>query len=112
MDAYSIYHWDERVDKSRCFDFGDFLDAKDIEDNLGIDVVIIPYIWDDIRMRDHDDNNGIWAETMKITRSKVSDKALQLSNSSNHPSATLICRASYTKWNFVPARTLRSFTTT
>jgi len=41
MDEYSIYHRDERVDKSRCFDFGDFLTAKDIEDNLGIDVGII-----------------------------------------------------------------------
>ena len=48
MDAYPIYHWDERVDKSRSFDFGDFLIAKDIEDNLGIDVGIIPYFWGDI----------------------------------------------------------------
>jgi len=23
-DAFSIYSWDERVEKSRCFDFGDF----------------------------------------------------------------------------------------
>ena len=59
MDEYSIYHWDERVDKSRCFDFGGFLIAKDIDDNLGMDVGIIPFFWGDIRMRDHDDNNGI-----------------------------------------------------
>ena len=74
-DKYSIYHWDGRVDKSRCFDFGDFLTAKDIEDNLGIDVGIIPYFWGDIRMRDHDDNNIIWAETIRITRKLVFDEA-------------------------------------
>jgi hypothetical protein len=34
MDEYYIYHWDERIDKSRCFDFGDFLTAKDIENNM------------------------------------------------------------------------------
>ena len=28
MDENFIYYWDERVDKSRCFDFGDFLTAK------------------------------------------------------------------------------------
>jgi hypothetical protein len=88
MDKCYIYRWDERVDKSRCFDFGDFLTAKDIEDNLGIDVRIIPYFWGDIRMRDHDDINGIWAETIRIMRSKVSDEVLQRPNSSNHPSAT------------------------
>ena len=41
MDAHYIYHWDQRVDKSRSFDFGDFLRSGDIEDNLGIDVGII-----------------------------------------------------------------------
>ena len=69
-------------------DFGDFLAAKDIDDNLSSDVGIIPYFCGDIRMRDHDDINGIWAETIKIMRSKVSDEALQLPKSSNHPSAT------------------------
>jgi hypothetical protein len=59
---YRIYHWDERADKSRCFDFGDFLGSSDIEDNLGIDIGIIPYFWGDIRMRDHADTGGIWAE--------------------------------------------------
>ena len=29
-DEYYNYHWDERVNKCRCFDFGDFLSAKDI----------------------------------------------------------------------------------
>ena len=41
MYEYSIYH---RGDKYRCFDFGGFLTAKDIENNLDIDVAIIPFI--------------------------------------------------------------------
>ena len=92
MDKCYIYHWDERVDKSRCFDFGDFLTAKDIEDNLGIDVGIVPCFWGDIRMRDPNDTNGLWAEAVRIMRSKVSDEALRLSDSSRRSgvSANLI----------------------
>lgn len=59
MDEFSIYSWDERADKSRCFDFGDFLNVRDIENNLGTDTEIIPCFWGDIRMRDHEDINGI-----------------------------------------------------
>ena len=61
MDEYSTYHWNERLEESRCFSFGDFLTAEDIEDNLDIDVGIIPYFWGDIRMRYHDNSNGILA---------------------------------------------------
>ena len=76
MDEYSIYHWGERVDKSRCFNFGDFLAVRDIEDSLGTDVRIIPYFWGNIRIRDHADNNGIWAETARIMRGRNDDKDL------------------------------------
>jgi hypothetical protein len=38
-------------------------------------------------MRDHDDNNGIWAETVRIMKSKVSDEALQLPDSTGHQGA-------------------------
>jgi hypothetical protein len=75
VDEFYIYYWADRVEKSRCFDFGDFLTARDIANNLGTDVGIIPCFWDNIRMRDHDDNNGIWAETIRIMRSKISDEA-------------------------------------
>jgi hypothetical protein len=54
---FSISFWDERVEKSRCFNFGDFLTATNIENNLGTDVEFIPCFWGDIRMRDHDDSN-------------------------------------------------------
>ena len=49
-DEFSIYSWNERVGKSRCFDFGEFLTAIDIENNLGTDVEIIPCFWGDIRI--------------------------------------------------------------
>jgi hypothetical protein len=59
MDEHFIYHWDEPIDKSRCFDFSEFLGSCDIENNLGIDVGTILYFSGDISMRDHADNNGI-----------------------------------------------------
>ena len=62
-----------------------FLIAIDIENNVGTDVENIPCFWGDIRMRNHDDINGIWAETIRILRSEVSDDALQLLNSYGHP---------------------------
>jgi len=86
---FSIYSWDERVEKSRCFDFGDIFTAIDIENNLDTDVEIIPCFWGDIRMqRNHDDIDGIWAEAIRIMRSRVFDEALQLPNSSGHLNST------------------------
>jgi len=58
-DELYIYSWDDRVEKSLCFGFGDLQITREIENNLGTDVGIIPCFWGDIRMRDHDDNNGI-----------------------------------------------------
>ena len=55
-----------------------FLQARDFENNLGTDVGIIPCFWGDICMKDHEDNNGIWAETVRTMRSKVFYEALQL----------------------------------
>ena len=39
-------------------------------------------------MRDYDDNNDIWAETIRIMRSRVSEVTLQLPNLYGHPNAT------------------------
>ena len=52
------------------------------------DIGIVPCFWGDIRMRDHDDSNGIWAETGRIMRRKVSDEALQLPDSTGHLGVT------------------------
>ena len=73
---------------ARFFDFGDFLIARDIENNLGTDVGIIPCFWGDIRMRVHDASNGICAETIRIMKSKFSYETLQLPDSIGHPSVT------------------------
>ena len=85
---FFIYSWDDRVEKSRCCDFGDFLIARDMENNLGTEFGIVPCFWCDIRMRDHDDINGIWAEAIRIMRCRVFDEALQPPNSSRHPNVT------------------------
>jgi hypothetical protein len=87
-DEFYIYSWDDRVEKSRCFDFGDFLTSTDIENNLGTDVEIIPCFGGGIRMRVHDDNNGIWAETVRIMKSRAFDEVLQLPNSYGQSNAT------------------------
>ena len=39
-------------------------------------------------MRVHDDNNGIWAETVRIMKSRAFDEVLQLPNSSGQSNAT------------------------
>ena len=57
-----------------------FLLRETLRTILGTDVEIIPCFWGAIRMRNHDDNNGIWAEIIRIMKSKVSDEALQLPN--------------------------------
>ena len=59
-------------------DFGDPVSGKDVEDNLGIGTGIIPVFWGDMPMRDHFDNNGVWAETTRLLRAKVSDRDLQI----------------------------------
>jgi hypothetical protein len=37
-----------------------------IDENLGIDVDIVPNVMDNSPMRDFSDNNGIWSKTVKI----------------------------------------------
>ena len=95
INGCSIYYWDERVSKSRYFDFGDFLGVRDVDDILGTDVGIIPNVWGDIRMRDHADNNGIWPETLRIMRGRGVDKDLQIPGPSFRSSATPSCRKGY-----------------
>ncbi len=51
------------MNKSYCLNFGDFVSPKEVEDNLGIDIGTVPMFWDDMRLRDHIDNNSILAET-------------------------------------------------
>ena len=56
---FSIYHWDNCNDKSKCFDYGDFVFAREIEDTIGVDFGIVPTLMDEIPMRDYGDSNNI-----------------------------------------------------
>ncbi len=60
FDSFGIYHWDDFIDKSKCFDYGDFVTEREIEDNIGEDVGIVPTLMDNIPKRDYSDNNKIW----------------------------------------------------
>jgi hypothetical protein len=64
------------MDKSKCFDYGDIVTAREIEDNIGADDDIVPTLMDNISMRDCRDNNKIWTEVVKILRSKNFDRDL------------------------------------
>ena len=50
FDNFGIYHWDDFMDKSKCFDCGDFVTAREIEDNISADVGIVPTLMDNIPM--------------------------------------------------------------
>ncbi len=51
FDNFGIYHWDDFIDKSRCFDYGDFVTTREIEDSIGAYAVIVPTLMDNIHMR-------------------------------------------------------------
>jgi len=61
FDELSIYHGDDFNDKSKCFNYGELITSREIEDNLSTDVGIIPTLMDNILMRDNCASNGIWA---------------------------------------------------
>ena len=78
FDEFSIYHWDDFNDKTKCFDYGELITSRETEDNVGIDVGIIPTLMKNLPIRDHYDNNSVWAETSKILRSQIFDCDLQI----------------------------------
>jgi len=78
FDIFHIYHYDDFNDKSKCFNYGDFFSARKIEDNIGVDVGIVPTLMDNIPMRDYSDSNKVWTELVKILRSKIFDRDLQI----------------------------------
>jgi len=79
FDTFSIYHWGNFSDKSKCCDYGDFVFAREIEDTIiGGDAGILPILMDNIPMRDNGDSNKVWTELVKIMRSKIFDRDLQI----------------------------------
>ena len=77
FDNFGIYHWVDFMGKSKCFDYGDFYTAREIEDNIGADARIVPTLMDNIPMRDYGDKK-IWTEVVTILRSKMFDRDLQI----------------------------------
>jgi len=77
-DEFSFYHWGTFNDKSKCFEYGKLVTTREIEDNLGIEVGIIPALIDNIPRKGHCENNGIWAEIAKILRSQIFDFDLHI----------------------------------
>ena len=61
---FCIYHWDDIMDKFKCFDYGNFVTVWVIEDNIGANVDIVPTLMDNIPMRNYSDNNKIWTEVV------------------------------------------------
>ena len=60
FDKFGIYHWDDFINKSKCFDYGDFVNAREILDNIGANVGIVPTLMDNIPIRDYSDSNKFW----------------------------------------------------
>ena len=59
LTIISIYYWDDFSDKSKCFDDGDFVSTREIEDNIGVDDDIVPTLIDNIPMRSYGDSDYI-----------------------------------------------------
>jgi hypothetical protein len=49
-------------DKSKYFDYGDFVSAREIEDTIVVDADIVPTLLDNIPMRDCGDSNKVLTE--------------------------------------------------
>ena len=43
-----MHHWDDFSEKSRCFHYGDFVSAREIEDSICVDGGIVPTLMDTI----------------------------------------------------------------
>jgi len=76
FDNFSVYHRENFSDKSKCFDYGDFVFAREIEDNIGVDVGSVPTLMDNIPMRDYGDSNEVWTELVNVLRYKIFDRCL------------------------------------
>jgi hypothetical protein len=78
FDNFSIYHRDDFNDKFKCFDYYDFKSAREIKDNIGAYVGIVLTLMDNIPMRDYIYSNKVSTELVKILRSKICDRDLQI----------------------------------
>ena len=69
-----VYHWTQRTDKYKCFDFVDLVGVSAIKNNLGIDTGIIPLIGHcEIPMRFPNDDYGLGAKVVELSQSEDDD---------------------------------------
>ena len=87
FDIFSIYYWNNFGDKSKCFDYGGFVSAREIEDNIGADASIVPTLMDNIPTRDHGDSNKINLG-QNLLRFRDLKYLIDIKNSSNVPART------------------------
>jgi hypothetical protein len=73
-----VYDWENRDNKSHCFDFGEMCTAYQIRSNMGADAGIIPLFHDKHVMRDFSDENGIWAAVLVALQTKMPPKELDM----------------------------------
>jgi hypothetical protein len=73
-----IRHWDNFSGKPKCFDYGDFVSAREIENGLCADASIMPTLMGNIHMIDYSDSNKVWSDMVKILRSITFDRDLQI----------------------------------
>jgi len=112
FDKLGIYHWDEFMDNTKFFDYGDFVTTREIEDNIGANDDIVPTLMDNIAMRDYSDYNKIWTRVVKILRSKISDRDLQIKGPMSTTSPLANMSRFCTNSSIVPARTQKNYTIT
>jgi len=74
----SIYDWEDRTFKTTCFDYAVQYTMYNIDKNLGVDAGIVPLFENRDPMRDCVDENGIWAATDKILRSRLPASELDM----------------------------------
>ncbi len=82
-----------------------------MEDNLSIDVGIIATLMENISMRDHCDNNGIWAKSVRILRSQIFDRDLHNIGHGSNVGPLTNMYLFYINMNIAPSSTPRFYST-
>ena len=112
FNNFSIYRWDDFSDKSKCFDYGDFVSPQEIKDNIiGVDVGTVPTLMDNIPMRDYGDSINFGQNWLSFCDLKYLIMICILKGPCLLQVRWLICLVFYGNSSIVPARTHRFYTT-
>ena len=110
FDNFFIYHWHDCSGKFECFNYGDFVSAREIEDIVGSNVGIAPTLMNNIPMRNYGNGNNIWAEVVKIFDLKYLILIYRLKGPCLLHVRWLICLGFCRNSIIVPARLQRFYT--